>query len=97
MNRAGDIRIPADAGRGLARLVVALLEIVRELLERQAVRRMMAGSLSPDQTERLGQSLLALERQLAELREALGVDGSTDDLLPLDLANLLTEELPTQR
>ena len=97
MTRAGEIRIPADAGRGLARLVVAVLEVVRELLERQAVRRMVAGSLSPDQAERLGQSLIALESQLAELRGALGVDGAADTPLPLDLANLLIEEPPTQR
>jgi len=65
------LRIPADSGRGLGRLLVAVLDIVRELLERQALRRVDGGSLSADQIERLGQALIALDRQFAELREVL--------------------------
>ena len=64
-------RIPADSGRGLGQLVIAVLDIVRDLLERQALRRVDSGSLSPDQIERLGQALIALDRQFAELREVL--------------------------
>jgi hypothetical protein len=60
-----------DAGRGLGRLIVVLLEIIRELLERQAVRRMDAGTLSAADVERLGQSLIDLDLRLAEIREAL--------------------------
>jgi hypothetical protein len=63
-------RLPADAGRSLGRLVLAVLEILEELLERQAIRRM--ATLSPAETERLGQALIALRRQFAELRETLG-------------------------
>jgi hypothetical protein len=62
-----------DLGRGLGRLVVALLDTVRQVLERQALRRLDAGSLSPDEIERLGQALLALEARFAELRRTLGV------------------------
>jgi hypothetical protein len=69
-----DIRIPADAGRGLGKVVLAVLEIVGELLERQGIRRMAAGSLSPEEVERLGLGLIALRRQFAELRVALGCD-----------------------
>jgi hypothetical protein len=65
------LRIPADSGRGLGRLLIAVLDIVRELLERQALRRVDGGSLSPGQVERLGQALIALDRQFAELREVL--------------------------
>lgn len=71
------LRLDADAedvGRGLGALVAALMEIVRELLERQAVRRMDAGSLSADEVERLGRALMALREQLAAVREQLGVD-----------------------
>jgi Gas vesicle protein K len=64
-------RIPADSGRGLGRLVIAILDIVRDLLERQALRRVDSGSLTPEQVERLGQALIALDRQFAELREVL--------------------------
>jgi hypothetical protein len=64
-------RIPADSGRGLGQLVVAVLEILRDLLERQAIRRMESGSLTPEEVERLGQSLIALDRQFTELRENL--------------------------
>ncbi|MGH3728916.1 MAG: gas vesicle protein K [Micromonosporaceae bacterium] len=69
---ARPLRIAADAddvGRGLGQLVVALLEIVRELLERQALRRADSGDLDDVQIERLGQALQALEERFAELRE----------------------------
>ncbi|HEY3469298.1 MAG TPA: gas vesicle protein K [Amycolatopsis sp.] len=65
------VRIPADAGRGLGHLVVTVLDILREVLERQALRRLDAGTLTPAQVEDLGQALIALERQFAELRAAL--------------------------
>ncbi|RSM79344.1 gas vesicle protein K [Kibdelosporangium aridum] len=71
-----DARIPADAGQGLGRLVVAVLEVLAELLERQALRRVAAGSLTDDEVERLGQALIALRAQFAELRVALGVEGT---------------------
>jgi hypothetical protein len=65
------LRIPADSGRGLGQVVVAVLEILRDLLERQAIRRVESGSLTPDEIERLGQALIALDRRFAELREIL--------------------------
>jgi hypothetical protein len=65
------LRIPADAGRGLGQVVVAVLEILRDLLERQAIRRAESGELTPEEVERLGQALIALDRQFAEIREAL--------------------------
>jgi hypothetical protein len=68
------LRIPADAGRGLGQVVVAVLEIIRDLLERQAVRRMESGSLTSDEVERLGLALIALDRQFTELRETLTME-----------------------
>ncbi|NBH01861.1 gas vesicle protein GvpK [Amycolatopsis sp. SID8362] len=63
------VRLPADAGRGLGHLVVTVLDILREVLERQALRRM--DSLSPAQIEDLGQALLDLDLRFAEIRAAL--------------------------
>ncbi len=60
-----------DRHAGIAGLVVALVDIVRQLLERQAVRRMDAGALTDTQVERLGRALMALERQTAELGDYL--------------------------
>lgn len=70
-------RLDADAedlGKGLGRLVVTLLEIVRELLERQALRRVDSGSLTDEEVERLGRALVVLKDQLGELREHFAVD-----------------------
>ena len=61
-------RFAVDAGRGLGGLVVAVLDILRELIERQVLRRIDAGALGPDEIERLGRALLDLDRQFRELR-----------------------------
>ena len=76
-----------DVGQGLGRLVVAILDLVRQLLERQALRRVDAGSLTPDEIERLGQALLGLEHRLSGLRDSLGVSDH-DQALPLEIADL---------
>jgi len=65
---------PEEVGRGLSRLVIVLLEIVRDLLERQAIRRLEGGDLTATEIERLGQTLIAVRDSLAELRKSLGVD-----------------------
>lgn len=82
-------RIAADdAGRGLGQLVLALLDIVRQLIERQAIRRVDAGRLTADEVERLGRALLALEARFAELREVLD-DGKAPGTPPMDVEDLL--------
>jgi hypothetical protein len=74
-----------DVGRGLGRLVVTLLEVVRQVVERQALRRVAAGDLDDEQIERLGRALMELEATFDELIEHFGV--VPEDLyLPLDLA-----------
>jgi hypothetical protein len=60
-----------DVARGFGQVVVAVAEILRELLERQAIRRMDAGDLDDAQIERLGTSLLRISEQLEEVRVAL--------------------------
>ena len=62
---------PDDVGRGFAQLVLALADVVRELLERQAIRRIDAGDLDDEQIERLGCALLRINDQLAAVRAAL--------------------------
>lgn len=62
-----------DAERGLVTLVLTIVELLRQLVERQAIRRLDYGDLSEDQVERVGATLLALERQMAELREHFGL------------------------
>ena len=78
-------RINIDAQsveQGLAKLVLTLIELIRRLLEKQAVRRMEGGDLSPEQIEELGLALMRLEAKLHELKTQFGL---TDEDLNLDL------------
>jgi len=68
-----------DLGAALARVVVVVLEIVRELLERQALRRVEGGRLSAEQVEQLGRALLAIRDRLDEVRDSLGLTGHEVD------------------
>ena len=74
-----------DVARGLAQLVLTLIELIRQLMERQAIRRVEAGGLSDEQIERLGQALMALEQRMEELRQDYGL---TEEDLNLDLGPL---------
>lgn len=74
---------PDDAERGLAQLVLTLVEFVRQLLEKQAVRRMEGGTLGDDEIERLGLTLLRLRDRMEELRHAFGLEAE-DLMLRLD-------------
>lgn len=64
---------PERIERGLARLVLSVLELVREVLERQAVRRVEGGTLTDEEVERLGLALMRLEERLEAMREAFGL------------------------
>jgi len=78
-------RINIDAQsveQGLAKLVLTLIEFIRRLLEKQAVRRMEGGDLSPEQIEELGLALMRLEAKLQELKTQFGLG---DEDLNLDL------------
>jgi hypothetical protein len=77
---------PEDVQQGLAALVLTLVEVLRELMERQALRRMESGSLTDDEVERLGTTFLALRARMEELKEVFGL---TDDDLNLDLGPLV--------
>lgn len=65
---------PADIERGLAGLVLTLVEFLRQVLERQAIRRMEGGSLSDDEVERVGLALMRLEEKIGEIAAQFGLD-----------------------
>ena len=86
--RALPDRINADPERveqGLARLVLTVIELLREVLEHQAVRRMDGGTLNEEQVEQLGLALLKLNHRMDELK---GIFGLTDEDLNIDLGPL---------
>ena len=65
---------PDGVEQGLAKLVLTLIEFLRQLLERQAVRRMEGGSLDDEEVERVGLALMRLEEKIGEMAELFGVD-----------------------
>ena len=64
---------PESIEQGLARLVLGLIELLRRLLERQAIRRMEGGSLNDEQVESMGQALMKLEAKIHELASSFGL------------------------
>src|SRR5215212_38910 len=73
---------PATVEQGLAKLVLSLVDLLRRLLERQALRRIEAGSVTDDEIERMGETFLRLERKMTELKATFGLQ---DDDLNLNL------------
>jgi hypothetical protein len=69
---------PEDVRRSVAKLVLTLVEFIRQLLERQAIRRMDAGTLTPEQTESIGLALMRLEETIREIGQQFGL--APDDL-----------------
>ncbi|MBU0493722.1 MAG: gas vesicle protein K [Chloroflexi bacterium] len=76
---------PEGVERGLAKLVLTLIELLRQLMERQALRRVEGGSLSAAEIERLGQTFMKLQERMEELKLAFGL---TDEDLNLNLGPL---------
>ena len=76
---------PETVKNGLGQLVLTLVELVRQLLEKQAIRRIEGGSLTDDEIERLGLTFLELDKQMERLKKEFGL---TDKDLNLDLGPL---------
>ena len=76
---------PKDVQRAVGKLVLALAEFLRKLFERQTVRRMDAGTLTPAQIEALGLALMALEETIGEMAARFGL---APEELNLDLGPL---------
>jgi len=71
--------------KGLAKLVLTLLELIRKLMEKQAMRRIENNSLCDEEIERLGETLMKLENKMQELKEFFGLK---DEELNLNLGPL---------
>ena len=76
---------PKTVEKGLAKLVLTLIELIRKLLEKQAMKRVEAGSLSDEEIENVGETLMKLENKMDELK---GIFGLKDEELNLKLGPL---------
>jgi hypothetical protein len=76
---------PEKVERGLVQLVLTVVELLRQLMERQALRRMEQGTLNDDEIERLGETFMRLEGRMQELKEHFELE---DRDLNLDLGPL---------
>jgi hypothetical protein len=70
---------PENLEKGLAQLVLTIIELLRQLMERQAIRRIEGGTLSAEEVERLGQTFLGLAERMEELKSAFGL--TAEDLI----------------
>lgn len=76
---------PENVKKGLGQLVLTLVELIRQLLEKQALRRIEGGSLTEEEVERLGLTFLELDKQMKWLKKEFDL---TDKDLNLDLGPL---------
>jgi hypothetical protein len=74
---------PGKIERGLLQLVLAVIELIRQLMEKQALRRIEAGSLTPSEVDRLGKTLMELELKIKELQKQFDIEDLNIDLGPL--------------
>ena len=74
---------PGRIERGLLRLVLSIVELLRQLMEKQAMRRIDAGSLTPDEADRVGRSLMEIEATIRALQAQFGIDSLDMDLGPI--------------
>ncbi|WP_201714555.1 gas vesicle protein K [Rossellomorea arthrocnemi] len=76
---------PEKAEQGLAQLVLTVVELLRQIVERHAMRRVEGGTLTDEQVENLGIALMNLEEKMEELKEVFGLDAED---LNIDLGPL---------
>jgi uncharacterized protein YceH (UPF0502 family) len=76
---------PEKLEQGLAHLVLTIIELLRQLMERQALHRIEGGTLTDAEVERLGQTFMALAERMDELKETFGLE---DEELNLNLGPL---------
>jgi len=86
---------PEKVEQGLTQLVLSLVELIRRLLEKQAIRRVEGGSLSAEEVERLGTTLMKLEEQMENLKVHFKIESLDIDLGPL--GNLFDDRGPQGR
>ena len=71
---------PDSVEQGLVKLVLAVVELLHQLLEKQAIRRIEGGSLTDEEIDRVGTTLMKLEQKIGELQEYFGIDDLNIDL-----------------
>ncbi len=76
---------PKNVEKGLAKLVLTLIELIRKLLEKQAIRRMDGGSLSGEKIESIGEAFMQIDNKMKELKDIFGVK---DEELNINLGPL---------
>lgn len=76
---------PKNVEKGLSKLVLTIVELLRKLLEKQALRRIEGGSLSDEEIERLGLTLMRLENKMQELKKVFSLE---DEDLNINLGPL---------
>ena len=76
---------PGNIDKGLAKLVLTVIELLRQLMERQGMKRIDGGSLSEEEIERLGETFMKLEEKMKELKIVFGLE---EEDLNIDLGPL---------
>lgn len=76
---------PKNVEKGFSKLVLTLLELIRKLLEKQAMRRVEGGSLSDEEIEKVGEALMKIENKMQELKDIFGLK---DEELNINLGPL---------
>jgi hypothetical protein len=82
---------PDTVEQGLAKLVLTLIELLRRLLEKQAIRRIEAGLLGEEEIERIGETFLKLDQKMAELKTTFGLQDEDLNLNLGPLGDLMSE------
>lgn len=86
LSKPGEVSLDPDkVQEGLAELVLTIIELLRQLVERQAIRRVESGSLTDEEEEQLGEALFNLEEKMEEMKEYFGL---TAEDLNIDLGPL---------
>ena len=80
---------PETVERGLAQLVLTIVELLRQLMERQALHRVEGGTLTDDEVERLGRTFMLLEQRMEELKDEFGLTQRDLNMNLGPLGNLL--------
>ncbi len=80
---------PENIENGLAKLVLTLVELIKKLLEKQAIRRIEGGSLSDEEVERIGEALMKLEDKIQELKELFGLKDEDLNLISGPFSDLI--------
>ena len=80
---------PEGVEKGLAKLVLTVIELLRQLMEKQVLHRIDAGSLSEEEIERLGETFMKLDARMEELKQTFGLEGEELNLNLGPLGDLL--------